>query len=151
MQFDGGAYPCNATNHLQAQVVRVLIRLQHLDSCPDLEGRTRIRAQGELGTEVLDVVQVLRPQGEGARADAFAIEVVALILDAQTQVEAAGKIEGELDLGHIGHIDDVRRHAAERAGVIRGVQSWGEAGQTLVKGPIDPGGLRGPFVLWGER
>ena len=70
---------------------------------------------------------------------------MALILDAQTQVEVAGKVEGELDLGYIGHIDDVRRQATERTSVIRGVQSWGEAGQTLVKGPVDPGGLRGPI------
>jgi hypothetical protein len=28
-------------------------------------------------------------------------------------------------LSHIGHIDDVRRHTAERAGRICGAKTWG--------------------------
>lgn len=67
---------------------------------------------------------------------------MALVFDAQAQVQTASEVDGQLDLSHIGHIDDVRRHTAECAGRICGAETWGQARHALEERPVDTGGLR---------
>lgn len=139
----GCTHSCYCPNHFKAKAVGILVDLQRFNPGSDLQGWPTVGANGEVRTKVLNLVQMAGPYGEGARADIFGIEIVTLILDAQTQVQIASKVDSQLDLGHIGHIDNVRWHTAERARRrIRRTETGWQASHALEERPINTSGLR---------
>jgi hypothetical protein len=63
------------------------------------------------------------------------VEVMPLVLDDEAQVGVAGKVDGQLDLGNRGHVDDIRWVASEGTVAIR-VVGW-HTRQPLVQGEVD--------------
>lgn len=94
-------YPSNAAHDHEPLGIGGIVHLLHRDARAHLEGRAGVPgAAGVVGAQVADFVQVVRPHGQGAAAGGLGVEVVARVLDDEAQVLVAGKVDGELDLGH---------------------------------------------------
>lgn len=46
-----------------------------------------------VGTQVLDLIKIMRPHGQGTGPGRFGIEIMARVLDNEAQVLIAGKID----------------------------------------------------------
>lgn len=95
-----------ATNSSDAVLLSSLIDLGADNTSADLQGRARPRA-GLERAEVLDALETMGPDGEGTSTDRATIEIMAGILDDKTQVQGAGKVDSQLDMGDIAGIDDI--------------------------------------------
>ena len=130
-------YPSDSSDDAEAQLIRLLVQGADLDAGADLEGGAGIGPDGDVG-DVADLAEVVGVDGHGAGARGLCVEVVALVLDDQAQVCVAGEVDGQLDLGDVGGVDDVAREAPERAlavGVVRD-----QASPPLVEVEVDAAG-----------
>ena len=114
------------------------VQLADLDAGAQLEGGAAVRL-GLVVLDEVDLLEVVRPDGQGTGAGGLAKEVVAGVVDDEAEVEAAGEVDGELDLSYIGDLDGVRGGAAELAGAR--VALLRQAGLALVKGGHDRRGV----------
>lgn len=131
------------TDNGDAVLVSSLVQLKGLDTGAELEGRAGVAIEIEIGVE-LDLLEVVGPDGQGTGTGRLASEIVASVLDDETEVGVTGEVDGELDLGDVADGDSVRGEATERA-LVRG-RGGGHAGQALVQGPHDGGRVIGVDV-----
>jgi hypothetical protein len=79
------------------------------------------------------------PDAQGTGTGGLAVEVVAGVLDDKTDAGVARKVDSQLDLSHIAHIDRVAAVTTDSA-VARGVISR-QAGSALVQWPHNRCGI----------
>ena len=115
-----------------------LVELVDLDTGADLEGGAGVGGRLD-GLDELELLEVVSPDRQGTVASALAEEVVARVLDDQSEVEVAGKVDGKLDLSNVGGLDGINGEPADRAG--RRVAVQGHTGLALEHGRHDGGGI----------
>lgn len=101
-EFFKSTYPGNGADYHQAPLVRGIVDLLRRDASPDLERRALGPRRGlVLRAQELDVLQVQGPDRQRATGRALGVEVVARVLDVEADVEVAGEVHRELDLGNL--------------------------------------------------
>lgn len=104
-----------ATDSSHTELLSCLIQLEALNTSTNLESRARVRGGG-VGLIEVDTLEVMSPNGKGTGSRGATVEVMASVLDHETNVEIAGKVDCELDLRHIRGLDDVRGETTDGAG-----------------------------------
>lgn len=103
------------TDNGDTVILSSLVDLLANDTGSDLDGSAGVRADRQ-GLVVVDALEALGPDGQSARTDGATVEVVAGVLDNETQVQHTGKVDGELDMGHVLGVDHIRGESAQGAG-----------------------------------
>lgn len=118
---------------VEVQVIRGLVQIQSRNTGTDLESRTGVTggSMSELGTKVLDVLEVVCPDRKRSSARGLCVEVVTLVLDNQADVEVPGEVDGELDLCNVGGLDNIGGHAAQSTVGVGPSEGWWHAGYSL--------------------
>lgn len=118
----GGTYHSLTTDNCVSLRLRDFVQLAALHAGADFEDRARVRAGGEASDE-LDVLEQMGTDAQGASAGSLAGKVVAGVLNDQSQVEIAGKVDGALYIPHALRADDIDRvgtlGAVPRIGIAR--------------------------------
>lgn len=110
------------------------VELADIDTGADLDrGAAVVRGLVGVLLDELEVLEVVRPDGQSTVANRLAEEVVASVPDDETHIGGAGEVDGELDLGDTGYVDGIGRVAADLAGRAAHVGILGQAGEALVQ------------------
>ncbi|WDK12052.1 hypothetical protein CGRA01v4_03331 [Colletotrichum graminicola] len=129
-----------ASNGSDAILVCGFIHLERPDAGAELEGGTTVRVL-LVALQVLDVVELMGPDGQGASAGGFCAEVVASVLHDEAKVEIAGEVDGQLDVGDLSGLDDIRGKAANLAVSLADIDRGRHAAQALEEDGIDGRGI----------
>lgn len=92
--------------------------------------------------EILDLLQMMRPDTQGPRARRLAEEVVARVLDYEADSGVARKVDGQLDLRDVADVHRVAGIASECA-VAGDGDVAGQTGTAFVQRPHDGGWVGG--------
>lgn len=98
----------------------------HLDSGTLVGGALVVR-------NVIDLLEVVGPDTQSTSTGGLAIEVVASVLDDQTEPSVTGKVDSQLNLSNVGDVDRVAAVATDLAG-CRGI-GRGQTSAALEEGP----------------
>jgi hypothetical protein len=136
-------YLALTTNNGEAKRVGLLVDLMSLDTSTHLDSGSRVAGALIVG-DVVNVLQVVGPDTQSTSTGGLAIEIVASVLDNQTETSVTSKVHSQLDLSNVGDIDSVAAVATNRAG-SRGIGS-GQASAALEEGPHHRGSIGGAGV-----
>lgn len=105
-----------ATDRHEARLAGGRIELKALNAGTSLDGRASV-----LDAPVLlddgNVLELVGADAEGSEATGLAKEIVARVLDHQTDVRVAGKVDASLDVPSARCVEDVDGVSAQRAAV----------------------------------
>lgn len=126
------SYLALTTNNGEAKLVSLLVDLKSLNTGTHLD-RGALVAGDLVVLNVVNLLQVVGPDTQGTSTGRLATEVVASVLDNQTDTSVTSKVNSQLDLSNAGDIDSVAAVATDGAG-SGGIGS-GQTRSTLEEGP----------------
>jgi hypothetical protein len=133
-------YLALATNNTEAKLVGLLVDLESLHTSTHLDSRALV-AGSLVVRNVVNLLKVVGPDTQSTSTGGLATEVMAGVLDDQTETSITSKVDSQLDLSHIGDIDSIAAVATDRAG-CRGI-SRGQTSSALEEGPHHRGRIGG--------
>lgn len=86
------------------------VRLRHI--------RLRGQNNSAVALEEIDVLELMRPGGEGAGTGRLAVEVVPCVLNDEPDIGPARKVDGDLNVCNIGGINDIGREATQGTVIV---------------------------------